>query len=77
MEISRASVTAEEKYCNTQHQLELILVDEEKNLRVITDKKLLSESHVQSKINKANQLVGIIRRSFKFLNTYTDVLFPP
>ena len=42
---------------------------EEKDLAVIFDKDLIFDTHsVQSAINKANSMLGIIRRTFSFLN---------
>jgi hypothetical protein len=37
-------------------------------LGVIIDDKLKFEAHIQTKINKANQIMGIIRRTFKHLD---------
>ena len=41
---------------------------EEKDLGVIFDKDLVFGTHVQSAINKAYSMLGIIRRTFSFLN---------
>ena len=41
---------------------------EEKDLGVLIDSKLSFEQHIASKVNKANSLVGLIRRSFEFLD---------
>ena len=40
----------------------------EKDLGVIFDKDLIFDTHVQSAINKAKSMLGIIRRTFSFLN---------
>ena len=40
----------------------------EKDLGVLIDSNLSLESHMAAKITKANQIVGLIRRSFSFLN---------
>ena len=40
----------------------------EKDLGVILDSNLSFESHMSTKISKANQIVGLIRRSFSFLD---------
>ena len=42
--------------------------EEEKDLGVIFDKDLLFDAHIQKSINKANQMVGLIKRTFLFLN---------
>ncbi len=46
-------------------------VEEEKDLGVITDCALSFDSHVSKVVTKANQISGIIRRSFTNLNTRT------
>ena len=53
---------------------ELIQVDEETDLGLILDAKLHFENHIYHKINKANQIMGIIRRSFIHLNKRNFVL---
>ena len=56
--------------------LELEHVFEEKDLGVTIDSKLNFEEHISSKVTKANALVGLIRRSFSFLNgTLFKLLF--
>ena len=47
---------------------ELDHVFEEKDLGVIIDADLKFEEHISSKVNKANALVGLIRRTFSFLD---------
>lgn len=47
---------------------ELEHVFEEKDLGVIFDSELTFEEHINLKIKKANSMVGIIRRSFSFLD---------
>ena len=46
-------------------------VESEKDIGVTIDSKLNFEKHIQAQVNKANQLVGIIRRSFKYLDFKT------
>ena len=41
--------------------------DEEKDLVVVFDCMLSSDSHFQTVINKANRNIGIIRRTFSYL----------
>lgn len=43
-------------------------VDEEKDLGVIINENLKFETHIAKKINIANSMVGLIRRSFSYLN---------
>ena len=42
--------------------------EEEKDLGVTFDKKLSFDNHIANAINKANQMIGIIRRTFTFLD---------
>ena len=46
----------------------LVISEEEKYLGVPIDSKLSFEQHIASKVNKANSLVDLIRRSFEFLD---------
>jgi hypothetical protein len=48
--------------CTLKHE------DSEKDLGVTTDKKLNFREHMDNKIKKANSIVGLIRRSFRFLD---------
>ena len=50
----------------TQHALEN--VRHEKDLGVTIDDRLTFEQHIQEKITKANQIMGLIRRSFIHLD---------
>ena len=43
-------------------------VFEEKDLGVTIDSELRFEEHISAKVNKANSIVGLIRRSFAYLN---------
>ena len=45
--------------------------DEEKDLGVIFDKELLFDKHITKSINKANSMIGLIRRTFSFLDKDT------
>jgi hypothetical protein len=49
-------------------------VESEKDIEVTIDSKLNFEKHIQTQVNKANQIVGIIRRSFKYLDFKTFYL---
>ena len=50
----------------TIHKLEN--VDQEKDIGVIIDSNLEFDKHINAKINKANSMFSIIRRSFQFLS---------
>jgi hypothetical protein len=43
----------------------------EKDIGVFIDDKLNFDEHINNKVNKANSMMGIIRRSFEFLNEQT------
>ena len=45
--------------------------EEEKDLHVIFDKDLSFDTHIQKNINKANQMIGLIKRTFSYLNKDT------
>jgi hypothetical protein len=47
---------------------DLMIVDEEKDLGIITDKHLSFRKHISTQINKANRILGMIRTSFTDLN---------
>jgi hypothetical protein len=53
---------------------ELECVDEIKYLGVVIDGDLSFESHVNEKINKAYQMIGIINRNFRNLDKITFLL---
>jgi hypothetical protein len=46
-------------------------VDSEKDIGVTIDRHLNFEKHIQTQINKANQIVGLTRRSFVHLDNIT------
>ena len=52
---------------NETDTISIIKCSEEKDLVVIFDEHLLFDSHIQSIINKSNQMIGIIRRTFTYL----------
>ena len=43
----------------------------EKDIGVIIDSKLTFENHINEKVNKANSIMGVIRRTFEFLDIKT------
>lgn len=47
---------------------ELKNVDEVKDLGVLVDKKLKFQKHTSVKVNKANQMWGVVKRAFKHMN---------
>ncbi|MES9884076.1 MAG: reverse transcriptase domain-containing protein, partial [Sedimenticola sp.] len=57
-------------------------VNEEKDLGVVMDKNLKFVSHIQTVVKKANRILGVIKRTFKyidkdvFLNLYKALVRP-
>ena len=47
---------------------ELEHIDEEKDLGVIIDSELTFENHITTKVKKANQMMGLIRRVFSYMD---------
>ncbi len=60
------SKIAKYPYILEEHELEY--VDKESDLGLIIDDKLKFENHIESKINKANKIMGLIMRLFSFLD---------
>ena len=54
---------------------DLEITGEERNVGVIRDDKLNFEAHISKKINKANSLQAIIRRTFNYLDKKKPFLF--
>ena len=74
MKIHRGNKANNRKYymkkvnSNTEDK-ELEQVSKEKDLGIITDEQLTFEEHIQTKVNKATKVMGLIRRSFMTLDT--------
>ena len=51
--------------------IELGVIDCESDLGVYVDDKLNFSQHIQHCINKANKIVGMIRRTFRYLDEKT------
>ena len=49
-------------------EVELEHVSDEKDLGVLIDEDLSFEEHISTKVRKANQIMGLIRRSFTYLD---------
>ena len=52
--------------------LRLEVVDKENDLRIIIDETLTIEEHINSKVNKANSLTGMSRRTFSY---FDEIIF--
>ena len=55
--------------------LTLETATEEKDLGVIIDEKLKFDKHTEAQVNKANIVLGLLRRSFETLDMETLVWF--
>ena len=53
---------------SNNQEIELEKVDSEKDLGVIIDQKLTFRDHINSKLNIANRNLGIIFRTFAFID---------
>ena len=47
--------------------------DKEKDLGVIFDEKLTFKQHIMAKVATANKMMGLIRRTYRFLNVKTFI----
>ena len=54
--------------CYGMDDIKMKVVDKEKDLEIIFDNTLSFEEHINSKVNKANSLVGMLRRSFVYMD---------
>ena len=57
-----------EYYMDDKSELKLKRVTNEKDVGVTFEENLKFDQHINNKINKANQLVGMIKRSFSYLD---------
>ena len=74
MTIARNKNNSEREYKMTDSQNNDIMLTHtltEKDLGINIDSELNFEEHLSEKVNKANQIMGLIRRSFSFLNVST------
>lgn len=72
MTISRENTKQE----NTKYKLmdkEISITHDEKDIGVVVDDKLKFEKHISEKVNKANSIFAIIRRSFRHLTIETFI----
>ncbi len=56
------TMSADGRACKLEH------INEEKDLGVTVDNSLSFEQHCESATNKANRVLGVIRRSFKYID---------
>ena len=56
------------------NKFDMTRVNEMKDIGVIVDSELKFDRHINSKIETANKVLGIIRRSFLYLSA--DILIP-
>ena len=74
-----SSMTISKPHSNSSRQytingIALKQVQSERDLGVVIDRNLKFEEHIQTKINKANSIMGIIRRTYTYLDADTFLL---
>ncbi len=77
MHISNNKAAAPYSYHLHTHNkgnINLVSVCEENDLGICFDSALEFDKHINNKINKANSIAGLIRRTFQFLDIHTFVL---
>ena len=67
LNIGKKDLDVDYYMASDNNRITITWVKEEKDLGVIIDRELQFDSHVNSKISKANQNLGIIRRSFRYM----------
>ena len=55
------------------HRKSLEKVIEEKDIGVVIDSDLTFEKHINEKVNKANQMIATLRKTFQFMDKSTFV----
>jgi hypothetical protein len=58
-------------YDSEGKEIELQNSDGEKDIGVLVDDQLNYSQHIQQKMNKANSIMGLIRRTFTYLNEHS------
>ena len=53
---------------NSDETVDLLSSEVEKDLGVLVDNNLSFSKHIECQVNKANRLVGLIRRSFTYMD---------
>ena len=71
LRISTSRNNTVEKYKYSLGNHELKDVENVKDLGIIVDSELKFDLHKSTKVNKANQIMGTVRRTFKHLNNDT------
>ena len=54
---------------------ELEFIEKEKDLGVISDNNLKLSIHIINQVNKANRVMGLIRRSYTYLDKTPSVIY--
>ncbi|KAK3089769.1 hypothetical protein FSP39_006368 [Pinctada imbricata] len=71
LHVSRKGESTETRYCLLGNQLDLC--DHEKDIGVTIDKEINFDTHICQKVNKANSMFAVIRRSFHNLDAKTFI----
>jgi peroxiredoxin len=56
---------------NDGNRIELEQYDGEKDIGVLVDENLSFNKHIQNQVNKANSIMGLIRRTYTYLDEQT------
>ena len=68
MRISRGVFDYDWPCSYNMDEVKIKIASEEKDLGVIIDNRLTFEQHIMSKVSKANSVVGLMRRTFTYLD---------
>jgi hypothetical protein len=55
-------------YNNEGEEVELEMSEGEKDIGVLVDRNLSFRKHITQKVNKANSIMGLVRRTYTFLD---------
>ena len=63
-------------YDSTGKEVELEKSEGEKDIGVLVDDQLTFSRHIQQQANKANSIMGLIRRTYSYLDKQFQIPFP-
>ena len=62
-------------YNDEGEEVELEMSEEEKKIEELVDRNLSFSKHIIQKVNKANSIMGLIRRTYTFLEYIVSIIF--
>ena len=71
MNISKKANKSDESHQYLLLNQNVAKVNEEKDIGVLIDSELTFENHISEKVNKANSIFAVLRRTFKYMSTET------